>query len=546
MRSVGRAFSTSYLAGEAVARELFPRSFRDRGDRAAAARAAASRAIAPALAAVLREQQAGLAPSPARARNLDALAAGGTAVVVTGQQVGLFLGPLYTLYKAASAVAVARALEQESGVRCVPLFWLQTEDHDFAEIAGCHVAGADGQPVRVALADELPAQARSSVAHRALGPEVGGLVDRVVEALPPGPAVAELEALLRAHYAPGRSLAGAFAGLLGELFAADGLLLLDPRDARVAALAAPIYGASLEAAEAIDRRLQERAQWLAQHGFDVQVPVRAGCPLVFFHPAGPAGPRYRLQRAASPEVWALAGGAGEVAHGELLRALDGEPLRFSTSALLRPVVQDALLPAAAYVAGPGEINYLAQTGPLYDLFGVAPSLVMPRSRFRVVDAACRRALAALGLEAGDVARAPRELAARLPRAGAVDPAVDPADLRRRIAERITPVVDEIAAEVAALGPHLARPAQRTRAAVAHALGRLVERAAATLAERDEVTARRLDRLRAALYPGGVPQERFYAWPSLAGRFGPHGLTRLVAERLRVAGPFADGEQELLA
>src|SRR5580704_8676777 len=188
MRPVGRPFSSSYLAGEAAARQFIPLDFRARPPRIARTRAAAERRIDPAALEVLRAQQAGLPASAARGANLEALARGQTAVVATGQQVGLFLGPLYSFYKAATAVAVARAIEAESGARTVPLFWLQTEDHDFAEIAACHVAGRDGAPVTLALAPESPAEARVSVAHRRLGPEIAGLVDTLAEVLGDGAA----------------------------------------------------------------------------------------------------------------------------------------------------------------------------------------------------------------------------------------------------------------------------------------------------------------------------------------------------------------------
>src|SRR5665213_563986 len=233
MRPVGRPFSSSYLAGEAAARTFIPLDFRARPPRIARTRAAAERRSDPAALGVLRSQQAGLPASAARAANLEALARGQTAVVATGQQVGLFLGPLYSFYKAASAIAVARALEAEAGVRTVPLFWLQTEDHDFAEIASCQVAGADGAPLILALGDgagdEAVDEARVSVAQRRLGPEVEALLDTLSETLRPSPAATETLALLRAHYTTGRSLAGAFAGLLGALFAEEGLLIFDPR-----------------------------------------------------------------------------------------------------------------------------------------------------------------------------------------------------------------------------------------------------------------------------------------------------------------------------
>ncbi|HEX7597088.1 MAG TPA: bacillithiol biosynthesis BshC, partial [Polyangia bacterium] len=258
MPTVGRAFSNSYLAGEPAAHAFFAPVFRDPGARLARVRLAAQGTVPGALLQVLTEQQARLPQSPVRQSNLAALAAGDAAVVVTGQQIGLFLGPLYTLYKAASAIAVARALQEESGIRCVPLFWLQTEDHDFAEIASCTVAGRDGEPVRLELADEYRGQGRASVAHRVLGAQINEVLDRLADALDPGPAADEVLALLRAQYQPGRAMAEAFASVLASLFADEGLLILNPRDARVAGLAAPIYRTAIEDAATLELALNDR------------------------------------------------------------------------------------------------------------------------------------------------------------------------------------------------------------------------------------------------------------------------------------------------
>jgi bacillithiol synthase len=551
MRPVGRPFSSSYLAGEAGARAFIALDFRTPKERIARTRAAATRRIAPELAAVLREQQSALPASPARAANLEALCAGNTAVVATGQQVGLFLGPLYSFYKAASAVAVARALEAESGVRTVPLFWLQTEDHDFAEIAASTVAGADGVPLTLALADEAPSEARVSVAQRRLGPEVDDLLETLAQALRPSPAATETLALLRAHYRPGQTLAGAFAGLLGALFAEEGLLILDPRVAPIATLAVPIYRAAIDGAQAIERRLEERRAALDDAGFDEQIPARPGCALVFFHRVSALGPRFRLARQppggpARDDGWALSG-CDEIVPGDVVAdALARDPLRFSTSALLRPIVQDTLLPTAAYVGGPAEVSYFAQLGPLYDHFRLAPPLIVPRARFRCFDAHSRRLLSELSLTPDDLARPRAELLAGL-RAGRPTGAPDPAALAARARNEIAPLVAELANAVIAALPadkNLARAAERTRAGVARALGRLTDRYARKLAERDGVTLARLGRLEAALAPGGHPQERVYAWPWLAGRHGPAALKRAVFDRLTLQGPFSASVQDL--
>ena len=509
------------------------------------ARLAAGRKAPAALVEVLREQQSALPASSARQANLDALETGGVAVVATGQQVGLFLGPLYTFYKAVSAIAVARAIEAESGIRCVPLFWLQTEDHDFAEIRTCAVAGPDGQPVQLELAKGSEAQARASVAHRSLGTEIGAVLDQLASLQGGQPGAEEVLTLLRAHYRPGQSLAAAFAGVLATLFADEGLVILDPRDARIAALAAPIYRSCVEDASVIERHLKDRQAALAAAGFAAQVPIRS-CALVFFHQDSAAGPRFRLQRStrAGAAEWALAGTRETVTHAELLDLLAREPLRFSTSALLRPIVQDALLPTAAYVGGPGEINYFAELGPLYQHLGVPAPLLVPRARFSCVDARTRRGLEQLGLRASDLALPSHELRARL-RAARPPGAPDPQELRERVARQILPAVEEISSAISATGEPLRRPAQRTRDSVAHALEQLIGRYARGLVERDETTQRRIQQIEAALHPGGVPQERFYAWPWLASRLGPLVLKRLVFERLEQAGPFATDILELL-
>jgi bacillithiol biosynthesis cysteine-adding enzyme BshC len=539
---LGRSFSSSYVAGDPRARPFLARDFRDAAARREATLAAAGRRPRPELLAVLAEQQAGLPASAARDANLAALAAG-AATVVTGQQVGLFLGPLYSFYKAASAVAVARALEAESGARVVPLFWLQTEDHDFAEIASTTLAGHgdDGAPVSLALAPEPATRARVSVAHRRLGPEIVGLVDALAAALGPRPEAAEVVALVRAAYVPDRPLARAFAELLASLFAEEGLLVLDPRDARVASLAAPLYRRALDGAAALEDGLRARGAALAAEGWEEQIPVRPGCSLLFFHERDPAGPRYRLQRAGAG--WRLANGASAPAlDGAVADALARAPLRFSTSALLRPVVQDALLPTAAYVGGPAEVSYFAQLAPVYDALGVAQPLVVPRARFRVLDAPTRRRLAQLGL-GPDEACGPRpELLGRLGAGtGAAGP--DPEALRRAVAERVTPAARDVTSAAADANPRLARLATRTRATVDRALTRFVERYARARQERDLVVTARLDKVRRALAPDGVPQERAYGWPSLAARHGAAAFKALVLERL-AKDPFPVALQDL--
>ncbi len=533
------SLSASYLAAGADALRFLPLHFQDREGRVGLARRAAARALgpapAPALLAELREQQAVLAPSAARERHLESLAAPGTVVAVSGQQVGLFLGPLYTLYKAASVVVTARAIERESGVPCVPLFWLQTEDHDFAEIRRCRVARPSGPPLELELAEGAPSLARVSVAHRALGPEVQGELARLEAALGGEPHAAETLAQLGAHYRPGRSPGAAFAGLLAELFAEEGLLLLDPRRPAVARLAAPLYRSALLRAAELEAALAARSRELREAGFEEQVPVRAGATLLCLHQGRPEGPRYRLGRAPAGYRLQGTGEDSTFSEPELLELLETEPLRFSTTALLRPLVQDHLLPTVAYVAGPHEIDYLAQLAPLYALLGLEQPLVVPRARFRCLEAGTRALLGKLGLRAAADAEVPR--ADLLRRLGAAADRPPPEELIARLLGAVAPHL----AEVEATHPSLREPVQKARASFEHTVRRLCARYGAALLERDQVTVERVDRLQAFLTPGGAPQERVLAMPSFACR---HGARAVCEKVLAATRPFEPALRDL--
>ncbi len=539
---MARPFSSSFLAGDARAAPFLRADFRDEAARAEHVRRASARRASPALLSALAAQQRALPKSAARERALEQLARGGTAAVVTGQQVGLFLGPLYTVYKAATAIAAARALTAQTGTPCVAVFWLQTEDHDFPEIQQCRVLSPHGEPLTLSLQDgETGAGAdRVSVKHRRLGPSVEAQLLLLESTLRELPHAAEALRLLRAHYRPQATLAEGFAGTLAELFAEEGLLFLDPREPEVAALAAPLHARAVAEREAISAALHERARALEAAGFEVQVHVREGSPLSFFHPHGPRGPRCRLD--PTPEGFALVGLEGAVSREALAAAAKAEPLCFSSSALLRPVIQDALLPTAAYVGGPGEANYFAQLPPLYPLFDLPVPMFLPRARFRVVEPRVRALLETLQLRPED-AEQPAE--ALLARTASRVPGDGKLPAPGAVRDRIWAETERALGELDALGPALDEGTRdavlRTRKTVARALERFTRRYERALLTRDEVRVQRLARLRAALYPDGAPQERVYGLPGYLARSGWPRFKQVLFEALR---PFAAELREL--
>jgi bacillithiol biosynthesis cysteine-adding enzyme BshC len=453
---------------------------------------------------------------------------------VTGQQCGLFLGPLFTLYKAASAVAAARALAAESGRPVVPVFWIQNEDHDLPEIAITHVPRAHGAP----LALRLPASAtdRVSVAHRALPDEVTDVLAELRAEIGNLPdAAAHLERLAR-HYRPGAGWADSFTGLLAELFAEEGLVLVDPRDPVIAAAAAPIHRRALADAAALADVLAARRRELADAGYDETVHVRPGAPLSFFHPDGSTGPRHRLQPAD--------GGFAEVGSGrrhtlpDLLAALDADPRVFTTSALLRPIVQDAILPTAAYVAGPGEAAYFAQLAPLYAAFDVAMPLVVPRARLRILEGRTLDRCERLGITPDDAARPAHDLAAP----GTVGEGLDDAALERALVGPFDAAIDGLRARIAAVGPGLDTAIDKTRGTVANAVAKLARKIATAHAHADRARLDELQQLRWALAPHGVPQERYYGPSYFMARWGERAFVERV---LATIEPFDPAPRDLV-
>lgn len=529
-------YSSAYLRREIRAAAFLPSDYRDPAARRQLADSVSARPT-PVSAEVWRElaaQQAVLPASPARQEHLDALGQPGTLAVVSGQQLGLYLGPLYTFYKAASAISLAASLSVELGRKVVPIFWLQTEDHDFDEIRACHLPVFEGEHDTTGLTLSLAAdsdaahpsgEARMSVAHRRLGGEASELLQTLQESLSPHPYAAQMLAWFAEHYRPGRSLAEAFAGLIATLFADEGLLVINPRCPALITAAAPIYRQAIEAGPALAAALTARGQALAAAGFAEQVPVRPASSLFFFHTAS-GGPRYRLDYQPASRSWLAPAGntAGQsLFHTEeLLAMLSRDPLRFSTSALLRPPVQDFLLPTVAYVGGPGEINYWAQLAPVYDALSthlpLRQPLLVPRARFRCIDDSTRALLAKLQLRPADVER-PRAaalqtaLAARHPEAATAQDELP--GLRREL-------LGDLGGKLSALGarePGLADAVRRTQTSVERNVERLLARYQRLRTERDQVLCARIDRLQRLLYPQGGPQERHYGLPYFLARYG---------------------------
>jgi bacillithiol biosynthesis cysteine-adding enzyme BshC len=356
---------------------------------AAASEVELSPEVRQSVAEILREQNRRFGVDAATERNIDRLAAGAVAIV-TGQQVGIFSGPAYSFYKAISAAGCAREATSR-GVEAVPIFWLATEDHDIAEVDHSYWNTRSG------LARyELPR--REEDAGRRVGEVVFGeaiepLVTRASASLEGGYAHI-VDRALRESYGPRETYGSAFGKLMARLLAGRGIIFIDPLDRRLHQLAAPIYRRALEDADSLREALLARSDELDRSGLHAQVKVTRETTLVFYNLDG----KRRALRSRNGKFLA---GKASFSGEELVSALERSPEDFTPNVLLRPIVQDTLLPTAAYIGGSAEIAYTAQAQVVYEkLLGRMP-VILPRASFTIIEAPIARLLLKYGLDIRD-------------------------------------------------------------------------------------------------------------------------------------------------
>jgi bacillithiol biosynthesis cysteine-adding enzyme BshC len=335
---------------------------------------------------ILREQNRKFGADASVSENLDRLAAGARAVV-TGQQVGLFGGPAYSFYKALTALRAAQHLS-DAGTDAVPIFWLASEDHDLAEVNHTFWLGR-GTPLRRIAIDAAGSAVGRSVGEILVGAGAAREARAAADSLE-GPAAKQIGEALVAAYKPEHSYGQAFGMLLARLLAGRGVILLDPLDPRLHQLGVPIYRRALEESESLTGVLLKRNKELERAGFHTQVKVTERSTLLFVRVDGQ---RQALRRRND----SFAAGARTFSLQELHEMLERSPENFSANVLLRPVLQDTLLPTAAYVGGPAETAYFAQAEVIYRrLTGRMPA-ILPRAGFTLVEPNVARVLSKYGL-----------------------------------------------------------------------------------------------------------------------------------------------------
>lgn len=436
--------------------------------------------------------------SPAAAERLRRFVEEGGAMVTTGQQAGLFTGPLYTIHKILSAIRLAEALERELETIVLPVFWAASEDHDFAEVDHADAVAADGSLRRVSV--RATTRVPVPMSEMRLGEDVEGALGEFLQTIGiDGDRDPVLTKILSASYRPGTTVSDAFVDAIVRLFADFDLCVTHAADPALKRASAWVIAGELERAAEHERLVARQTEALAHAGYPAPVSLVEGAANVFWH--GPAG-RERL--AGDKGGFLAADARRHLSLEDLRRIAETEPQALSPNVFLRPVVESAVFPTLAYVGGPAESAYFGQIRPLFESFGIRMPLVFPRFGATIVPGEVDEARRTVRVEDADLPLPEHELWERVARRH-LPPEVGEslAALRRALVDGFGRVID--AAHDIDANLDLATGARRNKALLEAA------RAERTIIrhfkQRNPDLHRSLRLIRNHLRPQGVPQER---------------------------------------
>ena len=456
--------------------------------------------------------------APPRAREAGKLLADRqTVAIVTGQQAGLFGGPLFTLYKALTAIKLAEQVSRDHKVPAVAVFWIDAEDHDWEEVRSCTVFDDSLTPRSVAL-PARPGVEPAPVATIALDQAILEALDDVEQLLPPTEFRGSIIDGLRRAYAPGIGMADAFGRWMEEVLGNRGLIVYDSSDPASKPIVGEVFARELSNPGHTVKLAALAGSDLTARGYHAQVHAQDDSLALFYLEGG--------RRAIRQQDGRFVVGDQQYAAPALVQQATSRPAGFSPNVLLRPIVQDTIFPTICYVAGPNELAYLGQLRGVYEHFGVPMPLFYPRASATILDSAALRFLTKykLPLEALQ--------------------AQDEAALNELLKTQIPPVVEEsfveaektigaqmarLVAAMPALDPTLEGAARSTLERMQRDLQTLHGKMIQAAKRRDETLRRQFIHARALAFPGGHAQERTIGFLSLLNQYGPALVDRLDEE-----------------
>ncbi len=467
------------------------------------------------VAQILTRQNENWGASEKTRQHLAALAEAKSVAVVSGQQVGLFGGPLFTLYKALTCVKLAENLSAQLRRTVAPVFWLAADDDDLAEVNRVTVLTRDN--ALLALSCDFPAATRRPMSQIPLPESIHACHQELAEALSDSEFKNEILSALARAYAPGHSLPEAFARWMSFLTNEFGLVLLDPADPEFKQLAIPLFAKEInEQSPSTTAALRTNAK-LEQGGYAPQVPQRAGhCNLFYVDHQ-----RHGLEWQEG--VFATTDGAIRLSKDHWLQRIQDSPTAFSPNVMLRPVLQDSLLPTIAYVAGPAEIAYFAQLRGVYEAFGVPMPAVFPRQTLTLLEKKIQRGFEKYHLQLTDFWQNPAQLLSRVARQETPEELLEPVAAVREDLSKNLAVLKE---RVMAVDPTLAAFLDKEQGKIFHQLEAIEKKIVQASKRQNETLQQQLEHAGNSLYPHQHLQERELNLTSFLCKYGKNLIKQL--------------------
>jgi bacillithiol synthase len=443
-------------------------------------------------------------------KHIEMLRRPGSVAIVTGQQAGLFTGPLYTIYKALTVIKLASCL-RDQGIEAVPVFWIASEDHDYEEVNHCRLVDRDGKlkTIRYTACGHKP---DTPVGRVTLCEGINATIDEFIAQLEPSEFVEEIERDLRESYTDGLGFAESFARLMARLFKDYGVVLLDPLDEQLKQVAAPLYAQAIEKAEDIARSLAGRSRELEAAGYHAQVHVSEDMVPLFIMDED-----RRLAMSRHGDRFTVKGTEKSFSKDELVELARRCPNCFSPNVTLRPVVQDYLLPTAAYIGGPAEIAYFAQLAAVYETLSRQDPCVLPRASFTVIEGRHQKTLKKYHLQLSDFFDGLHPAITKV-----VEQSLD-RDTANAFAETeqlLTAQLDKLDQSLRRADSTLGASLMRAREKMFYQLEHLRTRFIHASAHREETTYRQVERASTTLLPDKNLQERELNVYYFLSRYGP--------------------------
>ncbi len=451
-----------------------------------------------------------IVPPGADAARLDAFVEQGGYMVTTGQQPGLYGGPLYSIYKGLTAVRLAEALEAKLGKPVIPVFWVASDDHDWEEANHTYLIGTDNE-LRPYELSSYADDTRPSLHRIELGADADAVLDEFISALPPSDFAEEFVTLLRDGFAAGSTMPNGFHGLLQHLLGRFGLFFTDATHAGVKTASRDLLMEELPRAEELEGILAATAAALEGAGYDLQVPIMADGVNLFLE--GSAG-RDRLYR--DPAGFRLRTSAEVRTESDIHGAFNADPASLSPNVLFRPVVESHVFPTLAYVGGPGEMAYFAQLGAYFEAHGIEMPIVWPRFAVTAIETKIGKVLHKFDVEVEQLQRPFHEIASDFAR----DEVPDEVKIAiGKLRGALGSGVSDLQKAACNVDPTLKGPVESLRSQAFAALGEVEKKVVQAVKRESEIALSQIEKAQLHLMPNGKPAERVQGPLYYLARYG---------------------------